>query len=62
LIETELGRDLRDDLARFAVNHNWGLLELKLVTMSLEDVFLRLTQQEEGVVEGTEIPGGEDRP
>jgi len=62
LIETELGRDLRDDLARFAVNHNWGLLELKLVTMSLEDVFLRLTQQEEGVVEGAEIPGGEDRP
>jgi ABC-2 type transport system ATP-binding protein len=47
LVETELGRDLRDDLARFTVGHHWGLLELKLVTISLEDVFLRLTQEEE---------------
>jgi ABC-2 type transport system ATP-binding protein len=62
LIETELGRDLRDDLSRFAVGHNWGLLELKLVTMSLEDVFLRLTHQEEGVVEGAAVPGEEARP
>ena len=49
LIEAELGHDLRDDLARFAVRNDWGLLELKLVTMTLEDVFLRLTQHEEGV-------------
>ena len=49
LIEAELGHDLRDDLARFAVRNAWGLLELKLVTMTLEDVFLRLTQHEEGV-------------
>ena len=49
LVEAELGRDLRDDLARFAVRNEWGLLELKLVTMTLEDVFLRLTQHEEGV-------------
>ena len=46
LIEAELGRDLRDDLARFAVARQWGLLELKLVTITLEDVFLRLTQEE----------------
>jgi len=49
LVEAELGHDLRDDLARFAVRNDWGLLELKLVTMTLEDVFLRLTQHEEGV-------------
>ncbi len=49
LVEAELGHDLRDDLARFAVRNGWGLLELKLVTMTLEDVFLRLTQHEEGV-------------
>ncbi|MEK9172125.1 MAG: ABC transporter ATP-binding protein, partial [Nitrospirota bacterium] len=49
LVEAELGHDLRDDLARFAVRNEWGLLELKLVTMTLEDVFLRLTQHEEGV-------------
>ena len=46
LVEAELGRDLRDDLARFVVAHQWGLLELKLVTITLEDVFLRLTQEE----------------
>ena len=46
LIEVELGRDLREDLARFVVGRQWGLLELKLVTISLEDVFLQLTQEE----------------
>lgn len=46
LVEAELGRDLRDDLARFVVARQWGLLELKLVTITLEDVFLRLTQEE----------------
>src|SRR5881409_3405957 len=43
LIETELGRDLSEDLGRVAVQNDWGLLELKLVAMTLEDVFLRLT-------------------
>jgi len=47
LVECELGRDLREDIARFIVNNGWGLLELNLVSMTLEDVFLRLTQKEE---------------
>lgn len=49
LVEAELGCDLREDLARFVVLNGWGLLELKLVTITLEDVFLRLTQEEERV-------------
>jgi len=49
MVETELGHDLRDDLARFAVRNEWGLLELKQVTMTLEDVFLRLTQENESL-------------
>ncbi|GKS57708.1 multidrug ABC transporter ATP-binding protein [Nitrospira sp.] len=49
LVETELGRDIRDELSRFVVTAGWGLLELKTVTMTLEDVFLRLTQHEEGL-------------
>src|SRR5437899_9492620 len=49
LVETELGRDLREDRGRVAGQNDWGLLELKLVAMTLEDVFLRLTQHEEGV-------------
>jgi ABC-2 type transport system ATP-binding protein len=46
LVEAQLGHDLRDELARFVVRQGWGLLELKLVTISLEDVFMRLTQEE----------------
>ena len=51
LVECALGRDLRDELARFVVTNGWGLLELKTMSMTLEDVFLRLTQHEEGVGE-----------
>jgi len=56
LLECELGRDLRDDIARFVVNSGVGLLELKNVSMTLEDVFLRLTQHEEGVPQETSEP------
>lgn len=47
LLECELGRDLREDIARFIVNSGLGLLELKTISMTLEDVFLRVTQHEE---------------
>jgi ABC-2 type transport system ATP-binding protein len=50
IVECELGLDIREDLARFVVEQGWGLLELKLVSMTLEDVFLRLTQHEEGIL------------
>lgn len=53
LIESELGRDMREEIARFVVARDWGLLELRTVSMTLEDVFLRLTQHEEGVPTGT---------
>jgi ABC-2 type transport system ATP-binding protein len=49
LIECALGRDLRDEIARFVVSNQWGLLELKTISMTLEDVFLRLTRHEEGL-------------
>ncbi|MBX3237849.1 MAG: ABC transporter ATP-binding protein [Nitrospiraceae bacterium] len=49
LIECELGRDLREEVARYAIQQGWSLLELKTVSMTLEDVFLRLTQHEDGV-------------
>ncbi len=58
LVECALGRDLRDELARFVVTNGWGLLELKTISMTLEDVFLRLTQHEDGMGErsGGETP------
>jgi ABC-2 type transport system ATP-binding protein len=46
-VEAELGMDVRRDLAAMVVGQGWGLLELRPVGMSLEDVFLRLTTKEE---------------
>src|SRR5215510_14207180 len=46
-IEGELKKDIRSDLARAVVQNGWGLYELQSVTMSLEDIFLKLTTAEE---------------
>lgn len=61
LLECELGRDLRDDIARLIVTQGWGLLELKAVSMTLENVFLRLTQHEEGMPETGAVEAGTDQ-
>ena len=37
------GRDIRQELAAAVVNRGWGLLELRPMRLSLEDVFLTLT-------------------
>src|SRR5437870_1586557 len=47
LVEAERGHDLREDLVHCAARNDWGLVELKLVAMTLEDVFLRLTTEED---------------
>jgi ABC-2 type transport system ATP-binding protein len=46
-IETNLGADRRADIAAMAVQRGWGLLELRPVSLSLEEVFLKLTTTEE---------------
>jgi ABC-2 type transport system ATP-binding protein len=46
LVEAELGHDVREELSRCAVSRDWGLVELRPMTMSLEDVFLKLTAEE----------------
>ncbi len=48
-IESGAGADLRKELARTVVNNGWGLLELRPIEMSLEDVFLHLVTEEEEV-------------
>ena len=45
-IDSERGHDVRRDLARVVVTSGWGLLELRPLRMSLEDVFLSLTTEE----------------
>ena len=43
------GQDLRDPLARAVVDGGYGLRELRSLDMTLEDIFLRLTSEAEGV-------------
>jgi ABC-2 type transport system ATP-binding protein len=45
-VDSETGRDIRRDLARVVVAQGWGLLELRPLRMSLEDIFLSLTTDE----------------
>jgi ABC-2 type transport system ATP-binding protein len=53
-VETERGYDVRRDLARAVVSSGWGLLELRPMRMSLEEIFLSLTTEE------TPTPGAEE--
>lgn len=47
LVDSVVGQDIREDLASTVVGNGWGLLELRSVGMSLEEVFLKLTTREE---------------
>jgi ABC-2 type transport system ATP-binding protein len=46
-VESERGTDIRRDIARTVVTQGWGLLELRPMRMSLEDVFLQVTTEEQ---------------
>ncbi|MGA2259843.1 MAG: ATP-binding cassette domain-containing protein [Acidobacteriota bacterium] len=46
IVECKLQTDLRRQLAQEIVSQGWGLLELRGVSMSLEDVFINLVTQE----------------
>jgi ABC-2 type transport system ATP-binding protein len=46
-VECKLDSDLRRELAAMVVSQGWGLLELRGISMSLEDVFINLTTQEQ---------------
>ena len=45
-VACELGSDVREQLAATIVGQGWGLLELRPVGMSLEEIFLKLTTSE----------------
>jgi gliding motility-associated transport system ATP-binding protein len=45
-VESDVGHDVRRELARAVVTNGWGLLELRPLRMSLEDVFLSLITDE----------------
>jgi ABC-2 type transport system ATP-binding protein len=45
-VESERGVDIRRELARAVVTSGWGLLELRPMRMSLEEIFLQVTTEE----------------
>ncbi len=45
-VESAHGQDVRRELARTIVGNGWGLLELRPMRMSLEEIFLSLTTEE----------------
>jgi ABC-2 type transport system ATP-binding protein len=45
-VNSEAGRDVRRQLAAVIVTNGWGLLELRPLRMSLEEIFLHLTTEE----------------
>ena len=45
-VQTERGRDVRRELSREVVTRGWGLLELRPMRISLEEVFLQVTTEE----------------
>jgi len=49
-VDSQAGRDVRRDIAQAVVGGGFGLLELRPMRMSLEEIFLSLTT-EEGVTE-----------
>jgi ABC-2 type transport system ATP-binding protein len=53
-VESASGEDVRRELARAIVSSGWGLLELRPTRMSLEEIFLHLTTEEQETARGEE--------
>ena len=47
-VDSEVGVDIRKDVAAAVVKSGWGLLEMRPIGMSLEEIYLKLTTSENG--------------
>jgi hypothetical protein len=57
VVEADRARDVRRDVVQLVTQQRWGLSELRLLGLSLEDLFLRVVAGEEH-----EEHAGADRP
>jgi ABC-2 type transport system ATP-binding protein len=57
-VSSETGRDVRRDLAAAIVTRGWGLLELRPMRMSLEEIFLHLTTEDSAAPTESEVAHG----
>jgi len=48
-IDCEPNADIQDKIAQLSLNNKWGIVELKPASMTLEDIFLKLTLEENEV-------------
>lgn len=48
-VDSQVGVDVRQDLAASVIKNGWGLLEMRPIGMSLEEIYLQLTTSEESV-------------
>jgi ABC-2 type transport system ATP-binding protein len=55
-VDSEKGADIRAALSQAIVRGGWGLLELRPMRMSLEDIFLSLTTEENAPVDHAAMP------
>ncbi|MEY2844903.1 MAG: hypothetical protein RL076_449 [Chloroflexota bacterium] len=53
-VEVSPGLEVRPQLASAIVAHGWGLLSMQKITLSLEEIFLELTTQEDDVADVAE--------
>lgn len=49
IVECQLDSRLQDAIARLSLENQWGLVELKPVSATLEEIFLNVTTEEQGV-------------
>jgi ABC-2 type transport system ATP-binding protein len=48
-IDCEPNADIQDEIAQLSLDNKWGIVELKPASMTLEDIFLKLTLEENEV-------------
>ena len=48
-IDCEPHANIQDEIAKLVLDNNWGIVELKPASMTLEDIFLKLTLEENEV-------------
>ena len=49
IIDCEPHAEIQDEIAKLVLDNNWGIVELKPTSMTLEDIFLKLTLEENEV-------------
>jgi ABC-2 type transport system ATP-binding protein len=59
-VESARGTDIRREIARAIVTRGWGLLELRPMRMSLEEIFLQVTTEEAPPAAAADVVSAEE--